>query len=174
MGHTPPEFRAPRTLSSPTALPDETADLRREATALRVTRMPDSLRRAAESRWTPAAITTLLGVVASVLIAWLARPPDSETAHQARETAQELAKAKTTLETQATELASLRVKLGELRDELGKANTAAADRTNWEDVAWCAVGVKSPSGCAEIELLPRPMRGSTAPPIQVRARAPPN
>jgi hypothetical protein len=158
---------------------DEAAALRREAAALRVTQMPNSMRRAvnsmrraADNRWTPAAITTLLGVVASVLIAWLARP-DSESARQARETAQELAKAKTTLETQTTELASLRVKLGELRDDLGKANTAAADRTNWEDVAWCAVGVKAPSGCAQVELLPRPMRGSTAPPIQVRARAPP-
>lgn len=174
MGHTPPEFRAPTTLTSAHALPSEERALR-DIPAYRPRRswVPASLRRASENRWTPAAITALIGVLVPLAVVWLTRASD-DIARQARDTAQEVAQQKAELETAKADVEALRLKLGALRDDLGKATHDAEQRTNWEDVAWCAVGVKSPSGCAEIELLPRPMRGSSAPPIQVRARAPPD
>lgn len=177
---TPQPFPAV-TARSPHAPPG--GEARQLEQALRVQRvgggrgswMPPSVRRVAESRWTPAAITALIGVLVPLAVAWVASSRD-DVARQAREASARLERVEQELRDTSERLAALqeatRLRTGELQDALDKAATAARARTSWEDVAWCAVGVRAPSGCAEVELLPRPMKRSTAPPIQVRARDP--
>lgn len=133
--------------------------------------MPHSMRRVAENRWTPTAITALVAVLVPVLLTWLTLERDNAAqAAKVEQLERALRDAHERLD--AAQVAT-RLRTGELQDALDKAQAAAQSRILWEDVAWCAVGVRAPSGCTEVELLPRPMRSSRAPPIQIRARDPP-
>lgn len=99
---------------------------------------------------------TLYGVAAlavttagGVLTAWLMRPsPPPEVSKE--------------------DLLAVRVLVGELRDVIDADRFAANKREWFVDQAFCALGVRPPTGCAQLSLHPSPMGSSTAPKIQPR------
>lgn len=122
------------------------------------------------SRWTPVGVAAIISALLPLAQAWRANAEERAQVELA------LSKAKS-LELQVAELSAQleRTKRahGETADTLMGQLRKLAGWQAFADASFCALGARPPYGCPDVEYAPRPLRGSSAPPIQPRVNAEP-
>jgi hypothetical protein len=122
---------------------------------------PASMRRATQEagRWTPAALAVVVSALLPLIREWRGGPPELVT---------EVAALRSTVTSQGEAIAKLKVDLQSAEETLVVYKAASSKWGEYVDASLCVLGVRPPYGCPGVELLPRPLKASSARQIQPR------